>query len=175
MAESKEKVIQQHIFDHLWLLDPSWERASTDEKMEVMIGKEWREVISGLSAEEKRARLDIKYRTAAGKHIAIELKKYGRKVSIIELLTQVQKYRRAMTKVLSKVYPDENPVVEIVCILGSKPEPADDDERNVGSLKQQDARYITYDQLIRQTRDSYRDYLDRQKKITRIQQIVDQL
>jgi hypothetical protein len=42
-------------------------------------------------------------------------------------------------------------------------------------LRAVDARYITYDELIRQTRDSYRDYLKQQKEITRIQGLIDSL
>ena len=32
--QSLEKVIQQYLFNHLWLLDPSWERADHTEYME---------------------------------------------------------------------------------------------------------------------------------------------
>ena len=37
------------------------------------------------------------------------------------------------------------------------------------------ARYITYDQLIRQTRESYSDYLKKSEKLSRIQQLVDRV
>ena len=33
----KEKVIQRYLFDHLWLLDPSWERAEATERIEQRI------------------------------------------------------------------------------------------------------------------------------------------
>src|SRR5262249_264131 len=80
--DALEKVLQQHIFDNLWLLDPSWERASVDQGMEVMVGKAFKEVDADLTDEQKKARLDIKYRTAAGKNIVIELKRYDRIVDI---------------------------------------------------------------------------------------------
>ncbi|MEP7153293.1 MAG: hypothetical protein ABI856_16445 [Nitrospira sp.] len=32
--KTRETVIRDYIFDHLWLLDTSWERASTDRRME---------------------------------------------------------------------------------------------------------------------------------------------
>jgi hypothetical protein len=45
MADTaKERVIQKHIFDHLWLLDPSWERASTDERMERTVMAQFRAI-----------------------------------------------------------------------------------------------------------------------------------
>lgn len=67
---SLERAVQKHLFDHLWLLDPSWERAAGTEYMETEVNK-------ALDAEPGRekgqvGRLDIKYRTAAGKHIIIE-------------------------------------------------------------------------------------------------------
>jgi hypothetical protein len=99
-----EKVVQQHIFDNLWLLDPSWERASTDEGMEVVIGKAFKALDADLTAAQKKARLDIKYRTAAGKNIVIELKKYDRVVDINDLVKQAGKYRGALQKILKKQY-----------------------------------------------------------------------
>ena len=97
---AKEKLIQTHVFDHLWLLDPSWERASTDARMEQAVTTEWKRLDASLTPEEKAARIDIRYRTAAGKNIIIELKKYQRTVKLTELLDQIEKYRRALEKCL---------------------------------------------------------------------------
>ena len=169
---AKEKVIQKHIFDHLWLLDPSWERASTDERMEEAVDKEWGKINAKLSKDEKAGRFDIKYRTAAGKHIIIELKKYSRQVTATELVEQIDKYRRALEKCLNKIYPGKPYIIEVICLLGSKPKPEDRDKMNRQILAAADARYITYDELIQQTRDSYRDYLDKNKEISRIQTLI---
>jgi len=38
--DAKEKVLQQYLFDHLWLLDPSWERAAGSELMEKRLTEE---------------------------------------------------------------------------------------------------------------------------------------
>lgn len=171
-AHALEKVLQEHIFDHLWLLDPSWERASTDAKIESRIGTEFAKVDAKLTQEERDARLDIKYRTAAGKHIVIELKKYDRVVKATELAEQIDKYQGALRKVLSKEFPDEKEHrIEFICILGSPPT-AHKKQAADEMLKAQDARFITYDQLLNQTRDSYRDYLDASAKVTRIEKLV---
>jgi hypothetical protein len=170
---SREKTIQTHIFNHLWLLDPSWERASVDERMEVEVGKEWKKIDAKLSREEKKARLDIKYRTAAGKHIVIELKRYSVAVSTAKLYDQLAKYVNALEKVVKKAYPDETPSIEAIAILGSDPTPRADQARE--ALKAIHGRYILYDQLIRQTRESYRDYLDASKEISRIREIIGRL
>jgi hypothetical protein len=174
-SSAKEKIIQKHIFDHLWLLDPSWERASTDEKMEESVVREWKKLNAKLTREEKKGRIDIRYRTAAGKHIIIELKKYNRSVTVTELVEQITKYRRALEKCVEKAFPGKPQIIEAICILGSAPMPQDEDKRNREILRAADARYITYDELIQQTRDSYRDYLEKQKEISRIQSLIDTL
>jgi hypothetical protein len=169
-----EKVIQRHIFDHLWLLDPSWERASTDAGMEVIIGQEFKKLDAKLTQAEKDSRLDIRYRTAAGKNIVIELKRYDRSISAIELAAQVDKYRGALKKVLVTQFPDQPQQLEFVCLVGSRPTGSDPDAVDK-VLAAVDARYITYDDLLKQTRDSYRDYLDASKEIARIEQLVESL
>ncbi|MDQ3256747.1 MAG: hypothetical protein M3R15_23120, partial [Acidobacteriota bacterium] len=62
--------------------------------------------------------------------------------------------------------------IEAICIVGSAPKPVEEEEANRNILAGVNARYITYDELIQQTRDSYRDYLDKQKDITRIQTLI---
>jgi hypothetical protein len=174
--KARETVIRDYIFEHLWLLDPSWERASTDARMEQSVNREWKRVDAHLTREEKRGRIDIRYRTAAGKHIIIELKKYDRTVQTEELVAQVRKYKSALEKCLTKAYPDtKQHVVEVICIVGSRPEPANADQENRRMLDAIGARYITYEQLIRQTRESYADYLETNKKLSRILQLVEKI
>lgn len=175
LPSARERVLQEHIFNHLWLMDPSWERASTDERIEQAVVSEWKKLDAKLSTAEKRGRIDIRYRTAAGKHIIIELKRYARKVTATELVDQIRKYKGALEKCLRKVYPDRPIEIEVICILGDRPEPRDDDSGNRKMLEAVKARYITYDQLIQQTRDSYRDYLAKEKEISRIQELIESL
>lgn len=176
MADTaKERVIQKHIFDHLWLLDPSWERASTDERIERTVMAQFKAIEAKLKPEEKKARIDIRYRTAAGKHIIIELKRYSASVTATGLIDQVRKYRSALEKCLNYTYPGEPHQVEVICILGAPPQPMESDQENRDMLAVNKTRYITYDQLIRQTRDSYRDYLEAQQKIRRIEELVESI
>ncbi len=51
---AREKVIQQYLFDHLWLLDPSWERAQGSEVMEMQVDKLFEDVDAGLNEDEKK-------------------------------------------------------------------------------------------------------------------------
>jgi hypothetical protein len=171
-GKTLERVVHEHIYKHLWLLDPSWERASTDKGMEVIIGKEFAKITAKLSKEEKASRLDIQYQTAAGKHIVIELKKYDRKVKALELAVQLDKYRGALKKVLNAMFPNEPPLIEFICLVGSTPT-GSDAKMVEDTLAAVSGRYITYDTLLKQTRDSYADYLTAQQKVDRIQRLVD--
>ena len=143
--------------------------------MEESVTKEWKGLDANLTDDEKAARLDIRYRTAAGKHIIVELKKYNRKVTATELVDQLRKYRRALEKCLKKAQPGGLHIIECICIVGSPPDPQDDDLANRKLLDAIGARYITCDELIQQTRNSYRDYLEKEKEISRIQQVIENL
>jgi hypothetical protein len=174
-ADAKERLIQQHIFEHLWLLHPSWERATTNQRIEQSVTREFMKIDAGLSDEEKAGRIDIRYKTAAGKHIVIELKKYRRKVTIYALLEQLTKYRNALLKCLTTQFPDASHVVELICILGSPPDPQGQEDEHEKMLAAINARYITYDSLVSQTYESYKDYLEGAREMSAIIKIVDQL
>ena len=165
---ARERVIQTYIFDHLWLLDPSWERVEASEVMEKRVGTLFREVDAGLSEEEKNARLDIKYRKTAGKHVIIELKRPDRSVSVYELGRQIEKYRSGLMKVLEAVGKPHEPF-EFVCLMGRPPS----EWSNPGgqtlvedTLKVQNARYVSYDELLESSYQAYSDYL-RQARVVK--------
>jgi hypothetical protein len=175
VPKSKEKIIQEYIFDHLWLLDSSWERASTDEFMEKTVSQVFKRISANLTDAEKRARIDIGYRTAAGKHIIIELKKYERKVKATELIEQIEKYQSGLRKCLNTKFPRDKGTIEAIVILGSPPTPEDSDKSNREMLAAKDIRYVTYDELILNARNSYRDYLKKQSEITKLTELLDSL
>ena len=175
LPDALEKVVQQHIFDHLWLLHPSWERAASNFRIEEAVTKEFGRIDANLTAEEKAGRIDIRYKTAAGKHIIVELKKYDRRVSAEELLAQLRKYRNALRKCLKARFPDEPAHIEIISILGSPPTPVDDDQENRRILAEIAARYITYDQLILEAQRSYSEYLEKEKEVSELIEIVEGL
>jgi hypothetical protein len=77
-AKAREKVLQKHLYQNLWLLDPAWERATDTEYMEKRVAHEFGKVTAKMSKEEKKGRYDIKYKKNSGKHIIIELKKAER-------------------------------------------------------------------------------------------------
>ena len=170
--DEKEKLLQKHIFEHLWLLHPSWERAATDERIEQSVTKEFEDLSGKLTEEEKSGRIDIRYRTAAGKHVIIELKRAGVSVPIDTLTAQLRKYRNALEKVLSNQFPDKSREIEVIAILGKPPTGDADLERINASLSAVGARYMTYDQLITEAQNSYRDYLEADKQRSTLIELV---
>ena len=76
---------------------------------------------------------------------------------------------------LKTKFPSENRAVESIAVLGSPPTPDDQEEKNTGLLAAIGARYITYDTLIAQTLDSYKDYLEKNKKMSELAQLIDSI
>ena len=169
-ADMKEKVIQEHVFNHLWLIDPSWERAKGTEHLETKIGNLLNQNTDNLSEEEKNARIDIAYRTASGSHVIIELKRASVATPVDRLVAQVRKYRAGVLKILDQIDEKKWPV-EIVIIV-SKPPPEWNDTRGhqdvTAALKAVNARMVFYDHLIDNAQKSYADYLEGHKKFDRL-------
>lgn len=168
----KELVLRDFIFDHLWLLDPSWERAKGSEAAEKRVELFLNENTDSLTEEERKGRVDIGYRTTAGKHVIIELKRASVSVPLDDLVKQVRKYRDGVRKILSTTEYKGWPI-EIICLLG-KPPPEFKDALGTGpqgvidALKNVDARIVFYDELLDNAYKAYADYLDAHKEKDRL-------
>lgn len=175
-ADSKERVLQQYLFDHLWLLDTSWDRANQSEIMESRLTEEG-VIVDDLDEKERLGRVDIKYRTSAGKHIVVELKKAGRKMKLIELQEQGQTYVDKLRKIL-RAQNEFTPDIEVVFVIGK---PVDEESQNPERLKSSMAavsvgsRIIHYDTLIRGAQEAYAEYLRSTREVDKLQAIVDRI
>jgi hypothetical protein len=171
---AKEKAIQEYIFDHLWLLDPAWERTEASELMETRVEKLFEEVDADLTDEERAGRIDIKYRHSAGSHIIVELKRPERRVSVYDLAKQIEKYRSGMQKLLDAQNRGNEPIY-FVCLLGKKLTESDNPrgERIAqGTLDQLSARVVYYDQLLSNAYQAYSDYLNRAAAVGKLGGII---
>lgn len=173
-ANEKEKVIQQHLFEHLWLLNPSWERASTNQRIEQVVTKEFDQITAKLTDDEEAGRVDIRYRTAAGKNIIIELKRYSVSVSTGDLVKQISKYRSALQKCLQEQFPDQPQAIECIAVLGRLPDDIlpEEVERTLAGIN---TRVVTYDSLIGGALESYKDYLDSYTEVSRLANLIERL
>lgn len=184
--DAKEKVLQQILFDRLWLLDPSWERASGTEEIE----KQFKSIfppskVPPTKADDQKdsshGRFDIAYQTVAGKHVIVELKRASRKVGLYELTEQGAMYVDELERLLikhGKVKSGERATIEVVFVLG---DPLEEQtakyDRYINGMAsiREGSRVCTYEQLITQALEQYREYLDRTKDVDRLSKLLDNL
>ena len=82
----------------------------------------------------------------------MELKKSSVSIKLYELAEQIEKYRRAPTKVLETQFDEEDPYVECVAIVGKRPTTAERATQDQ-VLRASNARMITYDVLVQAALD----------------------
>lgn len=174
--DAKEGVLQKYLFDHLWLLDPAWERATSSKVMESRLTTEG-VLVDDLTEKEKLGRVDIAYRTNSGKHIIVELKKAGRKMKLLDLQSQGQLYVDKLRKILLGL-SEQLPNIEVVFVLGK---PVEEESSNPDRVKSSMAavspgsRIIHYDALIQGALNAYSEYLEESRNLDQLEQIIDQL
>ena len=169
----REKLIQKHLYNHLWLLDPSWDRAAGEAYMEKTVKAEFDTIDAGLSEEEMRGRIDIKYKMTSGKHVVIELKRPSVEIGDLELIGQVDKYRTALQKLLDKHNRKEP--IDIVCIVGTPLTQWTDlveRERSVRTLAERSIRIVFYDELIDNAHRSYQEFQEANEEAGRVYELV---
>lgn len=170
----QEKVAQRYLFDHLWLLDPSWDRVTGSEQWELTLTEELKRACPDADAG---ARLDIAYRTTAGRHVIIELKRPGLKVKADDLEQQGRKYVRAI-KQYYKEHPDfgglngREPPIDVFFLVSIKP---DTDSQQEISLAAYGMKFLTYEGLISNATMAYQSYLDVKNKVGRISDLLAKL
>ena len=173
-----EGVIRDYVYDHLWLLDPAWERATGAEFIESGLAKEFDDFAKGeLTKEEKESRFDIKYSKTSGTHVIIELKRPKRIVKVGQLLDQGDKYRRGLKKLLLK-RQRESEQIEVVFLIGEPLAGWDvkgqRDEDN-DALQQKNMRVLLYKELLENAQRIYKEYLEKRKASGRIQRLLNSI
>jgi hypothetical protein len=176
--DALEKVLQEHLFDNLWLLDPSWERAAGD----LWIEQNLKKIEPGLFAEDPEGepiegRIDIRYRKTSGQHVIVELKKYGVTLGVEKLEEQGLKYRTALANLLQQQQRDDTDIV-VVFVLGRKPRVANrgrfdnDDDFIRNRFDSLPGRYVLYDALIGQAKYQYEEYLKASDKARALDEML---
>ncbi len=167
-----EKIIQKHIYNHLWLLDPTWDRATETPSMEQTVKSSFDIISKKLTKEEANGRIDIQYKKTSGKHIIIELKRSSVGLNSQDLSKQVEKYITALTKLVKNA---ENitgkPDIEAICLVGKLPTDLNWQE----ALKAKGIRVVTYQQLINDAENAYKDYLNKKSEKGRISKLLDDI
>ena len=155
-----------------------WERATDSARIEQTLKREYKAFASNLSDNESKGRLDIRYKTSAGAHIIVELKKAGRRMSLPDLQEQGQKYKSALSKCLGKMGKG-NPEIQIVFVLGMPVLEAENPALGEGYVRETlaplGARVVYYEEMIENANKAYSEYLIQSKKMDKLDAILDQI
>ena len=170
---AKERFLQEKIYDHTWLMDAAWERPTRDKRKERRFTDALKAKKLGLDRNQQLSRYDIQYLSVSGKDLVVELKRSGRKLTVPTIIDQVRKYADIMKTLAKEKSMSLTPNFEIIVLLGDLPAGYSLDDEN--ALKNYNARVMTYEVLIEHARSTYGDYLKHQRKVERIQKIVDSL
>lgn len=170
---SLEKVAQKYLFEHLWLLDPTWGPVGESKIMEQTLSKE----LKAISPDnETGARLDIAYRTSTGRHVIVELKRPGLKsVDVEDLIKQGKKYKAAVTEFLTK-HPDvagyngRLPPIDVYFVTDELPRTSYGDA--LDDLRKQDMQAFTYKGMITNAKRAYQEYIERSPDVSKIEDVI---
>lgn len=168
-----EKVAQTYLFEHLWLLDPTWGPVGDSKIMEQTLTKELKEISPDA---ESGARLDIAYRTSSGRHVIVELKRPGlRSVEVEDLIKQGKKYKAATSQYLTNhpdiaTYNGRLPPIDVYFVTEELPRTTFGDA--LDDLRKQDMQAFTYKGMITNARRAYQEYLDKSPDTSKIEDII---
>ena len=174
--DALEKVIQEHVYSHLWLLDPSWDRATETPSMEENVRVAFDKISAKATKREKTGRIDIRYKKSSGKHIIIELKRASVRTDTGALLRQTDKYIEALER--EAELADDKGSIETICLVGTDLKDWNTPRRRELSkqtLKPKNIRVITYQQLIHDAEVSYQNYIDKSERRGRISKLLDEI
>ena len=161
-----EKVAQKYLFDHLWLLDPGWDRVTGRAEMEKTI----RDHLLTLP-DTTGARLDISYRTSSGRHIIVELKRPKLTVKFIDLFEQSDLYRKAVEAFYKRLQPRKPvPPIDVFLVVGATP--INYDEKNRRQLAESNAKIVTYNELITDAKNAYQEYISAKAKVGELEALL---
>ena len=173
--DAKERVLQEYIFDHLFLLDPGWERATQFADME-------RRMEEVLKTKEKTLRIDIrftKYRRVAAAHVIVELKRRSAKVTKFELEQQVRGYMDALREEVSNSSAANAALpIQGICVVGRLPQGwSNQQTRQVDeeSLRLYGIRVMTYDELIDNAFSAYGEFLAASESKGQLRDLMEQI
>ena len=168
-----ERVLEKYIFDHLWLLDPAWERAtqyqSMEERMQNAIDR-----VPIRNREEVRP--DIRYRRISGMHVIIELKRPSVSIRKTAIEDQVNDYIGAVKQEIDKDPEERRYPIEAISLLGKLPinwNNPDTRARDEESLRGYGIRVMTYNELINRARSAYAKFVEARAPIVDLSKTVD--
>ena len=170
-----EKVLQKYVFNHLWLLDPAWERATQYKSMEERLQNAVERVPIRNKAE---VRIDVRYRRISGAHVIIELKRPSVAIRKTAIEDQVNDYTSAVRQEVEKDPDERRYPIESICLLGKLPIGWGNPEtrqRDEDSLRGYGIRVMTYTELINHAQSAYAKFVEAQELVGELRDIVEEI
>lgn len=167
----KERVVQEHIYKNLWLVDSRWEYKQYETSTEKTLTKYLHNAVPDT---DEGARFDIGYRNTSGRFIVMELKKPGLTVNADKLINQGEKYYLALKEYFSQ-HPNESPTgepdpyIDVIFVVDKSP---NFHKLQDNRLKEINGRVLTYQGIVRQAYSAYEDYLQASQSISKIDEIL---
>jgi hypothetical protein len=165
--DEKISVIQDYLFDHLWLLDPDWERADIEESVERGIANIVKQKDADLDKKIKKSRLVIKYRKTANSHLVIELKRPDAEVAVGSMIDQIGQYQNSLYE---KFGSDSN--INFVILLDKYPE-GFSKEMLVKTLDGMNTRIVLYENLLSDAQNIYADFIKNSDAINMLNRVME--
>ncbi|MCQ3815118.1 MAG: ATP-binding protein [Acidimicrobiia bacterium] len=170
-----ERVLEQYLFEHLWLLDPAWERATEYAHMEQQI----QNAIERTAIRDKlQVRPDIRYRRISGGHVIIELKRPSVRIRKTDIENQLGDYIAAVKKYLDGDEKESRYPIDAICLLENAPIGWDNPEvraRDEESLRIYGIRVMTYRHLITQARSGYAKFIKERAPVIELSETVESI
>ena len=169
-----ESLLRDYIFDHLWLLDPAWERATEYKYMEQTLQR----IVDGVTQKNKFVRTDIRYRRVSSAHVIIELKRPERILEKTEIESQIRKYIDAVKSELKKDPNESHFLIESFCLLDRLPRGWENPETrkiDEDSLQHYRIRVLTYTELINNANSAYSKFIQKSESVTKLRTLLDNI
>lgn len=169
-----ERVLQEHIFDRLWLFDPAWDRATGERHMEERLQR----AVGDVTAQAGHVRLDIRYRRVPGTHVIIELKRAQRSITKGQITDQIDAYVDALKTELEKTPEAARFPIEAVCLLDKLPKGwgnAQRRQQDENALAVSGIRVMTYAGLIESARSRYRAFSQASEEASDLHRLIERI
>ena len=169
-----ERVLQEHIYERLWLFDPAWDRATGERHMEERLQR----AVGSVSEKGGHVRLDIRYRSVPGTHVIIELKRARRPITTGEIMDQINAYIDALKSELAKTPKAAQFPIEAVCLLDRLPtswKNAERRQRDENALAESGIRVMTYTGLIESARSRYRAFSQASEEASDLHRLIEKI
>ncbi|PRX33960.1 PD-(D/E)XK nuclease superfamily protein [Meinhardsimonia xiamenensis] len=164
-----EKVFQKHLFDHLWLLDPSWDHATDDEVMERQLWTLGGDAFADDEAtKDKFKRVDIRLRRAGGGYVLVELKRHTARPKATELYEQCESYKEYLDAATRERHT-------IVVVVGQgMPEKDREKAEKLMRTVEPSAVVVTYEHLLDKANRAYSEFMEKTNKLATLDRLFDE-